>query len=190
MMAQCYSDIPQDQLDLMKALAPMLVNDHIKPTGRVTYQTLVDNGLKVFLTTLNRDNLAAVRHNSEIISHDQTLHRFNEWNRMHSEEYLKNVQETKNAQKMVEAEDKRIEKTSTAKRTKDLLKDQLEFERCCIEGLEDPIEKAAELQNVINDKATEKINISTKRMIETEEKTSRLAIARQKLLNNTNNVTP
>ena len=75
MMHQCYSDISEDQLKLMQEQAPMLV-DIIKREGRITYDELVDAGIKPGTTTINRDELTHVRHWSEIITHKKTRQRF------------------------------------------------------------------------------------------------------------------
>ena len=59
----------------MQKQAPMLVNV-IKREGRITYQELVDVGIKPGTTAINRDDLTHVRHWAEIITHEKTCEGF------------------------------------------------------------------------------------------------------------------
>ena len=71
-MAQCYTDIPADQLSLMKEKAEFFVENYIKVQGRVPHEVLVQHGIKAGITTLNRDDLAPVRHNNNLNKTCQT----------------------------------------------------------------------------------------------------------------------
>jgi hypothetical protein len=72
MMAQCYTDIPADQLSLMKEKAEFFVENYIKVQGRVPHDVLVQHGIKAGITTINRDDLAPVRHNNNLNKTCQT----------------------------------------------------------------------------------------------------------------------
>lgn len=88
MMAQCYTDIPMPQLELMKNLGPQLVEEHVMVTDRVPFKVLVDAGITAGRTSIDRDDMAMVSHSAEIISHESTFERFAEWKRTHTPECL------------------------------------------------------------------------------------------------------
>ena len=67
----------------------MLV-DVIKREGRITYQELVDAGIKPGTATINRDDLTHVRHWAEIITHEKTRERFQQViERKKAEEFIR-----------------------------------------------------------------------------------------------------
>lgn len=113
MMAQCYSDIPLEQLELMKTKAPILVEEFVKTQGRVPHEELIKVGIKAGLTSLNRDNLCPIRHSSEIISHEETHARFLEYNRVHSPEFLAAEKAQADAVKVAAKEAQELEKRET-----------------------------------------------------------------------------
>lgn len=106
MMAQCYSDVPRQQLDLMKLIAAELVSEYVMVQGRVPFDKLVEHGIHVCATTLNRDNLALVRHSSEIITHDTTMERFAEWKRTHAPEFIAQQKQATADDKVIARADK------------------------------------------------------------------------------------
>ncbi len=75
MMYACYSDIPIEQLNIMKDNGPYFCNI-LRQTGRITYDQLVEAGINPGITTIARDKLCYVRHWSEIVNHGQTVERF------------------------------------------------------------------------------------------------------------------
>jgi hypothetical protein len=66
-MAQCYTDIPKAQLELMQELTDYFV-DIIKNQGTVNYHQFLEKGIQPGTTSINRDDLTHVRHWSEIIN--------------------------------------------------------------------------------------------------------------------------
>lgn len=106
MMAQCYSDVPRQQLDLMKRIAAELVREHVMLEGRVPFDKLVEHGIHVCATTLNRDDLALARHSSEIITHDATMERFTEWKRTHAPEFIAQQKQATADDKVIARADK------------------------------------------------------------------------------------
>jgi hypothetical protein len=54
----------------------------------VPFEIFIEKGILPGLTTLNRDEMAAVRHGSEIINHVQTIARYKEYHRIRQPEYL------------------------------------------------------------------------------------------------------
>jgi hypothetical protein len=100
-MAQCYSDISKTQLDLMKSKASYFVQNYILSQGRVPHEILLEHGLTPTYESINRDDLAAMRHSSEIISHDETLERLREFQHIRSKEYLDKKKAEAQAEKVI-----------------------------------------------------------------------------------------
>jgi hypothetical protein len=100
-MSQCYSDISKAQLDLMKSKAPYFVENYILKQGRVPYDVLIEHGFAPATETIDRDDLSAVRHNSEIISHHETLQRLREFHYVRSKEYLDKKKAESQAEKLI-----------------------------------------------------------------------------------------
>lgn len=104
MMAQCYSDIPQDQLDLMYRLRDTF-SETIRLEGRVPYPDIIAAGVYPGPTTENRDNFTHVRSFSYVVSHRESKARYLEEKRLKSPEYLAEQRRLKEAQRLLEREE-------------------------------------------------------------------------------------
>ena len=157
MMHQCYSDISEDQLKLMQEQAPMLV-DIIKREGRITYDELVDAGIKPGTTTINRDELTHVRHWSEIITHKKTRQRFRQEKaakdpavieRKKAEEFIRKHNEKEEAQRVrIEIKEKRDQEKA---RQREKLRKMLPEERAAYKA-QDDLDKQTKKQNAEREK--------------------------------------
>lgn len=75
MMYQCYTDISVEQLTIMRAKAPILM-EYIKLRGTCSLEEFISHGIEPGQTTIDRPSLTHVRHWSEIITHDVVLENY------------------------------------------------------------------------------------------------------------------
>jgi hypothetical protein len=75
MMAQCYSDIPQNLLDHMLSKTSDLCVE-LLDTGAVSWASMNAAGIPTSPVSINRDNLTHIRHSSEIVSHDVVVAKY------------------------------------------------------------------------------------------------------------------
>ena len=113
MMYQCYSDISISQMELMNGKTQYF-SDIMKREGRVTYNELKNEGIYCGTTTINRDDLAPVRHMLEIVNHEKTVQRFRDYVAARRPESVQKrkqaARDFKNQQKQHASKTKEIEK--------------------------------------------------------------------------------
>jgi hypothetical protein len=77
MMNQCYTDIPAEYLDIMRAKTSEL-SQVLLANGMVTWQDMDRAGILSVPQSINRDALTHIRHWSEIVSHKEVIQRYAE----------------------------------------------------------------------------------------------------------------
>jgi hypothetical protein len=111
LMNRCYTTADPAELDYVLAISDRLINQYVIPNGRMSYADMLAENFIPGPTTIDRDNLAAMRRGPQIMTHASTQARQVEWVRTHSQEFIDN--------KKQEAADAKVIQQAEAKRVKD-----------------------------------------------------------------------
>ena len=110
---QCYSDISEDQMELMERKT-----DHfatlLEREGNISYDSLLEQGIRPDTISIDRTSLTYVRHWSEIVNHKFTIERYRMEQSSRSPEIIERGRQEKEDRQKIIARTTNKENESTA----------------------------------------------------------------------------
>lgn len=185
LMNKFYRKVAPAELDFMESIADRLITQYVIPNGRMSYADMLAEEFTPGPTTINRDNVAAQRRSSQIMTSVSCQARQAEWVRVHSPEYA--------AEKQQEAADLKILQQDANKTAKEgVKKAKLDAKKEAVVALRNlsPEQKVIHDQVQRTAKATKLTEATAKRKLEADAEAEKVKGARERQQARQNNGEP